>query len=86
MREGGEKETQGNRERMKKDKVRNKKTRNELINGDKWLRKLIRGCVWRRNIESSVADRPDPHLFWPSGSGSGFISQMDPDPSIIKQK
>jgi hypothetical protein len=77
---------------MKQDKVRNKKTRNELIEGEKWSRKPVRECVWRRNIESSVADPnpdldpQDPHVFGPSGSGFGFISQMDSDPSIIKQK
>jgi hypothetical protein len=43
-------------------------------------------------LESSVAD-PDPHIFWPPGSGSVSISQKgtDPDPapnldpSIIQQ-
>jgi hypothetical protein len=32
-------------------------------------------------------DPPDPHVFEPPGSGSDpLVTDMDPDPTIIKQK
>jgi hypothetical protein len=42
-------------------------------------------------LSSSVPDPvPDPHAFWPPGSGSTIVRGMhpaqDPDPSIIEQE
>jgi hypothetical protein len=52
---------------------------------------LIKYGSWH-GVADPDPDPPDPRVFGPPGSGSGFISQLvrgidpDPDPSIIKQK